>query len=69
MLRHVSLDCIRNFYSDGSSQVRGAVCADNGLVYKIERVLAVDEGQRAAARVDLLVGFASVPMRTLGRFV
>ena len=52
MHRHVSLDCIRNFYSDGSSQVRGALCADNGLVYKIERVLAFDEGPRGAARSD-----------------
>lgn len=48
--RHVSLDCIRNFYSDGSSQVRSAVCADNGIVYKIERVLAPPEGEGEGAR-------------------
>ena len=43
--RHIALDCIRDFFSDGTSRVREPIVTDNGLVYKIDRVLTVGEGR------------------------
>ena len=44
----ISLDCIRDIFSDGSVSVRAPVRVDNGLVYKIDRVLSISEAALGA---------------------